>query len=78
MPGVFPNSKNIPEVLIDSKLSLLAVNVKIDLDNVITITPNGILILSFIIVDFQSLGIKGKLTYFDRNKQTRYGRITKY
>lgn len=100
---VIPNSKNIPEVLIDSiledsdyykvegvnasqlvnkefieafvkkgELSLLSINVKIDIDNVITITPNGLLILSLNIEDFQTLGIEGKLSYFDRNKQTRY------
>nr|XP_003706864.1 PREDICTED: ribonuclease P protein subunit p40-like isoform X1 [Megachile rotundata] len=66
------NKEFIEAFVKKGELSLLTIGNKIDLDNLIVITPTGHLILSLLTEDFQKLGLEGKVSFFDRKVHTRY------
>lgn len=68
------NKEFIEAFVKKGELSLLTIGNKIDLDNLIVITPTGQLILSLLTEDFQKLGLEGKVSFFDRKVHTRYGK----
>lgn len=59
---------------VSGELTLLSIKNKIDVDNVIAITPTGHLILSLLRDTYQKLGIEGKPTFFERKNYSRYGK----
>lgn len=56
------------------ELTLISIKNKIDVDNVIAITPSGQLILSLLRSTYQKLGIEGTPTFFERKNFSRYGK----
>ncbi|XP_031825879.1 ribonuclease P protein subunit p40 [Nomia melanderi] len=66
------NKEFIEAFVKKGELSLLTIGNKIDLDNAIAITPTGHLILTLLTEDFQTLGLEGKVSFFDRKVHTRY------
>ncbi|XP_034952377.1 ribonuclease P protein subunit p40-like [Chelonus insularis] len=54
------------------EVTLLSIDVRIDLENCIAITPTGQLLLSLTTEDYQKLGLEGKPSVFDRKLSTRY------
>ncbi|KZC05069.1 Ribonuclease P protein subunit p40 [Dufourea novaeangliae] len=69
------NKEFIEAFVKKGELSLLTIGNKIDVDNSIAITPTGHLILSLLTEDFQTLGLEGKASFFDRKVHTRYGKF---
>lgn len=57
------------------QLTLLTIGNRIDLENSISITPTGHLIISLITEDYQAFGLEGKVSSFDRKPHTRYGKF---
>ena len=58
-------------------LSLLSIGVRIDVDDVAAITPNGHLVLNLVRESYQQLGIEGKPTVFERKDYSRYGKSSR-
>lgn len=53
---------------------MLTIGKKIDVHNLISISPTGHLVLSLLREDYQKLGLVGKETFFDRKAHSRYGK----
>ncbi|XP_029053558.2 ribonuclease P protein subunit p40-like [Osmia bicornis bicornis] len=66
------NKEFIEAFVKKGELTLLTIGNKIDLDNIIAVTPTGHLILSLLTEDFQKLGLEGTVSFFDRKVHTRY------
>ncbi|XP_015513585.2 ribonuclease P protein subunit p40 [Neodiprion lecontei] len=56
----------------NGEVSVLAIESHIDTQNSLAVTPSGHLILSLVKEDFQTLGIEGKPSFFDRNIKNRF------
>lgn len=59
------------------ELSLLAVDKKIDVHDTLAIIPTGVLVLSLTRASFQTLGLEGKSSFFNRNQDdsSRHGKF---
>ncbi|XP_033230814.1 ribonuclease P protein subunit p40-like [Belonocnema kinseyi] len=66
------NKEFIEAFVKKGELSLLAVDRKIDCHDTLAIIPAGHLILSLTRSTYQTLGLEGKPTYFDRKFPSRY------
>ncbi|XP_043259735.1 ribonuclease P protein subunit p40-like isoform X1 [Colletes gigas] len=66
------NKEFIEAFVKKGELNLLTVDNKINVDNSVAITPSGHLILSLLTEDFQTLGLEGTVSFFDRKVHTRY------
>ncbi|CAL7943331.1 unnamed protein product [Xylocopa violacea] len=66
------NKEFIEAFVKKGELTLLTIGNKIDLDNLVALTPSGFLVLSLVTEDFQKLGLEGKGSFFDRKVHTRY------
>lgn len=53
-------------------LTLLSIDTKIDLDDCVCVTPEGLLVLSLTKDTYESLGVEGQLSHFCKNNKERY------
>ncbi|XP_012262665.2 ribonuclease P protein subunit p40-like [Athalia rosae] len=54
------------------EVNILAIESRVDTANSLAVTPSGHLILSLVKEDFQSLGLEGSPSFFDRKVKTRF------
>ncbi|XP_043270485.1 ribonuclease P protein subunit p40-like [Venturia canescens] len=66
------NKEFIEAFVKKGELTLLTIGKKIDVHNLICISPTGHLLLSLLREDYQKLGLVGKETFFDRKAHSRY------
>ncbi|XP_014204186.1 ribonuclease P protein subunit p40 [Copidosoma floridanum] len=66
------NKEFIEAFVKKGELNLLTIGRRVDVDDLVAVLPTGHLLLSLVRASYQSLGIEGKPSYFERREPSRY------
>lgn len=71
----FISSEFIEKFIKSGALSALSINTRLDLDNCVCITPEGVLVLHLDKVSYQELGLEGTLSHFANQHKNKYSKL---